>query len=102
MTGVGLEAGGDHAVGHLDARVDAHVATHRLGCVVLVAEHPVDLLRVPGGHGAGERAAGPQHALGSHHFTRAEPAFEEIEEMNSVLDEDAAAFLRIPEPMILA
>ena len=34
------------------------------------------------------------------HFTRAEPAFEEIEKMHGVLDKDAAAFRAIPEPMI--
>ena len=46
----------------LGRRVDAHVAADALRCVVLVAEHPVDLLREPRRHGRRERAAGLEDA----------------------------------------
>ncbi len=46
--------------------------------------------------------AGPQDALCRHHGACAQPAFEEVEEVHPMLDEDAAAFLAIPEPVVRA
>ena len=47
-----------------------------------------------------QAGAGPQGALRGDDLSRAEPTFEEVEEVDAVLDENAAAFRRVPKPMI--
>lgn len=47
-----------------------------------------------------EVSAGTQGALGGDNLATAKPCGEEIKKMDAVLDEDAAALLAIPKPMI--
>ena len=49
-----------------------------------------------------EAAAGPGRRLGRDDLARPEPAGEEVEEMDAVLDKDAAAFRAVPEPVLRA
>lgn len=49
-----------------------------------------------------QTGARTQGALGSDDLSRAEPAFEEVEKVDAVLDENASAFRRVPKPMIRA
>ena len=68
VQGVGVVAAGEPQPGgaqlglQLGGRVDAHVAADRGRRVVLVGQHPVDLLGQPRRHGGRERAARSQHA----------------------------------------
>src|SRR6185295_3816181 len=67
MQGMGVMAAGDRQAGaaqfglQLGCGVDAHVPAHALGGVVLVAEHPVDLLWEPRRDRCCERASWFQH-----------------------------------------
>lgn len=47
-----------------------------------------------------QAGAGTQGALGGDDLSRAEPAFEKVKKVDAVLDENAAAFRRIPKPVI--
>ena len=60
-----VEAGGDELGFQLGRRVDPHVPADADRCVVLIAEHPVDLLWQPSRHGGREHAAGLEDA---HHL----------------------------------
>ena len=59
---------------------------------IAVFHRALDLVDDPG--------AGAQQFLSGQYFATAEPPFEEVEEMDAVLDEDAAAFLSVPEPVV--
>ncbi|MGB7791533.1 MAG: hypothetical protein WBL39_09990 [Terrimicrobiaceae bacterium] len=56
-----------------------------------VADGAVDLVD--------DAAGGPLRLLCRHDFARSKPHAEEVEEMNAVLDENAAANLRLPKPV---
>ena len=62
MVPLQVEAGGAQLRRQLGRAVDADVSTLALGGVVLVGEHPVDLLGEPGRHGRSEVAARLEHS----------------------------------------